>query len=522
MSKEPLLSFECVRPIESHAKLIMQWRNDPESLRQSFHSTPKNLETFYPEFLRDYFLFPDIPPLFAIHSDEKIAFLRFRPIPNPTGSYRRCCDISIIVAPEYRGRGLGTAILEQVKRWLAQQQIDDLYAEVKKDNTISQKVFEHAKFIKLHDDIKMVEDTGESCPICRYFAELSPEDLIKEHVFIIAEAGSNWRMGTPEHDLIMAKTLIVEAAEAGADAIKFQVFRPETIYVQNAGAANYLAEAGIQQEMQALFTDLAMPYEFIPQLAECAVHMGIEFMATSFSPQDFKAIDPFVKRHKIASFEIGHIHLIECAARSGKPLILSTGAATEYEIDWAVQTFKKHGGKDLTLLQCTACYPAEVESMHLRSISWLQQRFKTRVGLSDHSRHPTCAPAASVALGAKVIEKHFTLDNHLPGPDNAFAVTPSELKELVQAVRRTELMLGSPIKIIDPSEEELRSFARRGIQALKEIKKGDSFHEGQNIAILRPGRQPLGLHPRYIVDIEGKRATRSIATGRGIQRGDWN
>jgi N-acetylneuraminate synthase len=159
--------------------------------------------------------------------------------------------------------------------------------------------------------------------------------------------------------------------------------------------------------------------------------------------------------------------------------------------------------------------------MNLQVIPHLKKRFGTSVGLSDHSRHPIHAPVAAVALGATVIEKHYTLDNRLPGPDHSFALTPAELKEMVSAIRVAESMLGSGIKEIEPAEEELRSYARRGIQATESIAKGDKLQEGGNIDILRPGQQSLGVHSRFLIDIEGGVATRNIPVGQGIQQGDW-
>lgn len=515
------IGFECVRPTEKDAELIMRWRNDPETLRMSINTKPKIWDSFYKEFLNQYFILPSLPPLFILLNGQRAAFILFELVEHPNQiQSRRCIEISINVAPEYRGQGLGTAALKAVKDWIKQQGFDDAFAIIRRENVASQKAFTAAGFEQLEDGIKEVEETGEQVTLCRYIAKLTPEKQ-NDHVFVIAEAGSNWRMGSPEHDLEMSKTLIDIATEAGADAIKFQIFRPETIYVANAGKSDYLSDAGIEKDMHEIFADLSMPYEMIPQLAEYCQKKGIEFMATAFSKSDFLAIDPYVKHHKIASYEIGHIRLIELIARSGKPTFMSTGAATENEIAWAFQAFKDYGGKDLTLLQCTAKYPAEADSMNLRSIPWLKDRFKCQIGLSDHSRHPSAAPVAAVALGAKVIEKHFTLDTRLPGPDHAFALTPLELKEMVSAIRRTELMLGSWVKTIHPSEEELRSFARRGIQALRDIQKGDILHEGVNIDILRPGQQILGIHPKFLQKIEGKKATKMIPLGCGIQFGDW-
>ena len=191
------------------------------------------------------------------------------------------------------------------------------------------------------------------------------------HVYIIAEAGSNWRMGTPQRDLAMARALIDVAIEAGANAVKFQTYKPETVYVKNAGHSNYLAEAGIKEDILDIFSDLSMPYDMVPKLAEYCKKGGIDFMSTPFSPADFAVIDPFVSVHKIASYEISHIHLLHLAARSGKPLVLSTGASNEEDIAWAVKTFQEAGGMDLCLLQCTAKYPAPMSSLNLKTIPWL-------------------------------------------------------------------------------------------------------------------------------------------------------
>lgn len=518
--KEKNIGFECVLPSEQDAQQIMEWRNDPMTLNMSIHTQPKNWKDFFPEFLSEYFPAPDLPPLFALFNGQRVAFLRFKPIEHPEHIHnRRCVEISINVAPQYRHQGLGTAILLAANDWIKRQGFDDLFAQIKVENVASHKAFIAAGYEKLADSIKTIDETQQQVAVTHYILRLTPPST--DAVFVVAEAGSNWRVGSPEKDIEMAKSLIEVAAHAGVDAVKFQIFRPETIYVANAGESQYLHKAGIEQDMHELFAHLSMPYEMIPELARYCQKLNVEFMASAFSKNDFLAIDPYVKRHKIASYEIGHIRLIELAARSQKPTLISTGAANEEEIAWAVQTFYAAGGPNLSLLQCTAKYPAEVDSMNLRTILWLKNRFKCKVGLSDHSRHPTAAPVAAIALGARFIEKHFTMDQKLPGPDHAFALMPDELKEMVSAIRRTELMLGSWVKNIHPCEQELRSFARRGIQALRHIQKGEILQEGVNIDILRPGQQTQGLHPKNIIQIEGKKATRSIPSGSGLQLGDW-
>jgi len=341
-------------------------------------------------------------------------------------------------------------------------------------------------------------------------------------VYIIAEAGSNWRMGTAARDLAMARTLIDVAIEAGADAVKFQTYKPETVYVKNAGYSNYLAQAGIKEDIRDIFADLSMPYEMLPVLAEYCQKSGIDFMSTPFSPADFSAIDPFVSMHKIASYEISHIHLLRLAALSGKPLILSTGASNEEDIAWAVKTFTEAHGKELCLLQCTAKYPAPMSSLNLKTIPWLSARFGVLSGLSDHSREASVAPVMAVALGARVIEKHYTLDNKLPGPDHSFALTPTELAQMVRQIRMAEESLGDGVKQVLVAEKELAVYARRGLQATCIIQPGDILHEGKNFEVLRPGQQLLGLHPRYLPQVEGSIAVRAIEHGQGLSFEDIN
>lgn len=514
------IRFECVTPTEEHARLVMQWRNDPVTLAASFHQEPKLWESFYPEFCSNYFTIPSLQPLFACIDGERAAFLRFRPHTHPTTPRLLCPEISIMVAPEHRGKGVATRALQEVQSLLKARGVDAVFAEIKTDNPASVKAFEKAGYKHQQSIAKSVADTGETYQIHQYLLPLREHAAATEssHVTVIAEAGSNWRMGTPARDMAMAKSLIEVAAEAGADAVKFQVFRPDSVYVSNAGTSDYLSDAGIQEDISDIFADLAMPYEMLPDLAAYCAKCDIDFMASPFSVEDFEAIDPHVSAHKIASYEISHLRLIEAAARSGKPTIMSTGAAEEGDIAWAVDTFYANGGGELTLLQCTAKYPATADSMNLRVIPWLQQRFGVRSGLSDHSADPVYAPLAAVALGATCIEKHYTLDKRLPGPDHAFAIAASELKQLVDAVRVGEQMLGTGQKVIHSAEEELHSYARRGVQAIRDIDVGDTLEEGSNVAILRPGKQQLGLHPKHLPQLEGCKASQAIKTGHGI---DW-
>lgn len=492
------IDFEVVMPTKEHAGIIAKMRNDPLSLQMSFtYTEAKTAEQFYPEFLRTYFSHHRLLPLFAHLDGKRAALLRFDPE----------CEISLLVDPSFRGKGLGQAVLLAVEPLLIREGIKEIQALIKKENAASIKTFEHAGY--------GLENTEAHHLI--YTKRLG---VPRKPVFVIAEAGSNWKTGTFEQDVDRAYQLIEAAKEAGADAVKFQTFRKELVYVSNPGQSDYLAEAGIKEDIGDLFKELEMQDEMVPLLAAKAKAVGIEWMSSIFSERDFLVVDPFVKRHKIASYEISHTRLLELAAKSGKPLILSTGASQVSDIDWAYETFFKYQGKGLTLLQCTACYPAPLEALNLRVIPWLKQRYQVSCGLSDHSLEVSTSAVAAVSLGADVIEKHFTLDRKLKGPDHAFSLEPKELKEMVAAIRKTETMLGSSVKRIEAEEEELYFFARRGVQALHNIQPGEILLEGENVSILRPGKRRLGMHPKHLSSVVGKKAKRKIEQGEGIQKED--
>jgi len=334
-------------------------------------------------------------------------------------------------------------------------------------------------------------------------------------VLIIAEAGSNWKCGTFEEDLEQSKNLIDAAKEAGADVVKFQTYKPETIYVQDAGKSEYLSEHGIEDNINDIFEHLSMPYEMIPKLQEYCKKKDIMFMSTPFSIQDAEAVDPFVEIHKVASFEINHVRLLEYLFERKKPIIISTGASTYEEIDFAVDLAKKYNG-EFYLLQCTSKYPCDISDLNLGIIPEMQKKYEVPIGLSDHSIDPIIGPVVAVSLGAKIIEKHFTLDRNLPGPDHPFALEPDELKKMVDAIRAAEKAIGSNKKIVFPVEKELQRFAKRSIQAIKDIKKGEMLKEGINYEVLRPGNRERGKEPRFLENLKGKRASTDIKTGDGI------
>jgi sialic acid synthase SpsE/RimJ/RimL family protein N-acetyltransferase len=514
------ITLETCRPVEEHARQIMEWRNDPTTLLMSFHRAPKLWDAFRSEY-RDDYMVADPLPCFALEHGSRVGFLRWRPVAHPEGLNGPCVDISIMVAPQQRGRGFGARMLRAAHDELRRLGIDAVAAEIRDENHASHRAFLAAGYRLLGAGVHVVAETGERVAVRRYVCELVSPFWRSGRVRIIAEAGSNWRMGAPARDRAMGRALIEVAAQSGADVVKFQTYRPESVYVGNAGQADYLAEAGNTQSISEIFADLAMPYEMLIELADHARRHDIQFMSTGFSPADFRAIDPHVAIHKIASYENGHLRLIDLAAKSGKPVAMSTGATSRSDLAWAVSRYFDQGGRDLCLLQCTAKYPADIASVNLAALGWMRRVFGVPVGLSDHSRDPVTAPLGAVIAGARCIEKHFTLHNALPGPDHAFAVTPDELALMVGKVREAEAAIGERAKDVRPEEHELAHFARRGLQALRAIRKGDILAEDDNVGILRPGQQPLGAHPRHIEALEGAVATRDLRAGEGIRLGDW-
>jgi len=336
------------------------------------------------------------------------------------------------------------------------------------------------------------------------------------HTFVIAEAGSNWKVGSYEEDLKQAQNLISTAADAGADSIKFQTYRSETVYVKNAGKSEYLSKNGISEDIHSIFERHAMPYEMIPELAKFCEKKNILFMSSPFSIQDAKELDPFIQIHKIASFEINHIHLLEFLFKTKKPIIISTGASTCDEIDFLVNLAKKNNNESIALLQCTSKYPSPISALNLSVIPKIKLKYNVPVGFSDHSIDPIIGPILAIGFGATIIEKHFTLDKSLPGPDHSFALNPDELKLMIHHIREADKAKGNGKKMILKEENELRHFATRSIQATKPINIGDVLHEGENFEVLRPGNRIRGVEPRFLDLVEGKRSLKSVNSGDGI------
>lgn len=333
-----------------------------------------------------------------------------------------------------------------------------------------------------------------------------------EPCFIIAEAGSNHN-----GSLEQALRLIDVAVEAQADAVKFQLFRARTLYPKSAGRSDYLK---LDKPIYDIISDMEMPYEWLPDLAGYCQDRGIIFLSSAFDEESVDRLDPYVAAFKVASYEMTHLPLVRHIAGKGKPVIISTGTANLEEVAETVEAFHETGNHELILMQCTAAYPAPVESLNLRTITTMKEAFQVSVGLSDHSRDPLAGPMAAVAMGAELVEKHFTLSTRLPGPDHAFSLEPHELDLMVKKIREVEQALGNGEKAAHPVEMELRSFARRSIFAVRNIAAGDVFSP-ETMAVLRCGELKPGLAPKHYDEVLGKTATRNISADSAIQSGDY-
>ena len=329
--------------------------------------------------------------------------------------------------------------------------------------------------------------------------------------FVIAEAGSNHN-----GNIEQARRLIDVAVTAGVDAVKFQLFRAERMYPRSAGVSDYL---GDPRPIYDIIDQMAMPYEWLPELRTYCERHGVLFLASVFDEEAADRLDPHVHAFKIASYEMTHAPLVDHVARKGKPVIISTGTATMDEVAEMVDAFRATGNRDLALMQCTAAYPAPLTALNVRTIPAMRARFGVPVGLSDHSRDPLVGVMAAVALGAEVIEKHYTLSNELPGPDHRFAVEPPELALMVRKIREVEQALGTASKQPDAVEAELRAFARRSVFATRAIAKGEPFTP-ENVAVLRCGKLTPGLAPREYPGLLRRTAARPIAHETAIQADD--
>ena len=326
-----------------------------------------------------------------------------------------------------------------------------------------------------------------------------------DHTFIIAEIGSNHN-----RSLALAREMIDIASDAGADAVKFQIYSAPTLY--SSKDDERLRYDG--SNVTSLIDSVATPREWLPELSQYCREKGIIFFASPFDMAAIDELDAVADMFKIASFEIVDLPLIRHAASKGKPIILATGLANMGEIEDALAACREGGCRDIVLLQCASRYPSPVSIMNLRAMETMRRAFGLPVGLSDHTPGIHISVAAA-ALGASVIEKHFTMDRTMRGPDHHFAIEPDELREMTRQIRDVESALGDGMKR-GPSKEELfdYGYARRSIHARVDIKQGERI-EASMLINKRPGH---GIRPKYLDWVAGRRASRDIPADAWITR----
>lgn len=329
-------------------------------------------------------------------------------------------------------------------------------------------------------------------------------------VFIIAEMSGNHNQSFER-----ALKLVDVAVEAGVDAIKLQTYTADTLTINcdNNFFQVKVNDAWKGNTLYKLYQQACTPWDWQPKLKEYAESKGVLLFSTPFDETAVDFLEKMgVQLYKVASFETGHIPLLKKIGQTGKPAIISRGLASAEEVDLAVKTLKDAGAPSIAVLHCISSYPALPEQMNLKTIPGLKKKFDVIPGLSDHTLGLT-VPIAAVALGARIIEKHYTLSRAEGGPDAAFSLEPQELKEMVKAIRETEKALGTPTYAPGEKEKGYLSF-KQSIFVTEDIKKKEVF-TSKNIRIIRPG---YGLEPKYYENILGKHANQDIKRGTPLTR----
>lgn len=326
-------------------------------------------------------------------------------------------------------------------------------------------------------------------------------------VYVIAEAGVN-RNG----DLTLAHDLVTAAARAGADAVKFQTFSPEKLVSRTADATPYQKDHGAQSDQWSLLEALTLPRNAWSELQAHAHEEGLEFLSTPFDLESAEMlVDLGVPALKVPSGELTNIPFIRALARFDRTLLISTGMGTDLEVAAAVEASSEAPG--LALFHCVTAYPAPLAECNLRSIQAMMRSYGVPVGWSDHTLGSVSA-LGSVALGASLLEKHFTLDRALPGPDHAASLEPGELAEYVRDTRGLARALGDGVKVRQPSEEENAPLVRRSWHAAVDLTPGVRLAP-DHLVLLRPEG---GILPAVVID--GRVVARAVSAGAPITEAD--
>jgi pseudaminic acid synthase len=490
-----------VKNTEEDAKIIFDWRNDETTRLMSFNTDLKIWKNFIEEFKNNYFS-NILPPLFALYNNEKIALIGF-----VDDNLNKEHIINININPNYRNKGFGKEILLKSLDYIRlnyKNHHNNIIAHIKEKNIPSNKIFQKCNFILRKNYIKNSEVIYEYIYKMDCF-NIGKCTISKDHpTFIIAELSCNHNQNYDS-----AIKLIHEAHKAGANAIKLQSYTPDTITLNCK--KNYFKIKGTiweDQYLYDLYKTAYTPWDWHKGLKEEANKLGMELFSSPFDPTAVDLLESLdVPAYKIASFEITDHILIKKIAQTGKPVIISSGMASKEELREAVELLRKYGTKHICMLKCTSAYPAEPEDANLLTMKDMEESFNIIPGLSDHTLGIE-VPIVSVVLGAKVIEKHFTLSRDSGSADDAFSLTPDEFKQMVEGVRKAEKTIGKITYGGVKSEEECKKF-RRSLFVCKDIKEDDEFTT-ENVRSIRPG---MGLHTKYYDEILGKKAKFNIEFG---------
>lgn len=323
--------------------------------------------------------------------------------------------------------------------------------------------------------------------------------------YVVAELSGNHRQSFDR-----AVELVRAAKRAGADAVKLQTYTPDTITLNNNDPSFHIPKDNRWggQTLHDLYREACTPWDWQPRLQTFAAELGLDLFSSPFDPTAVNFLESLhTPAYKVASFELVDIPLIERIARTGKPVILSTGMASLEEVGEAVAAARSAGATQLALLKCTSAYPAPPEEMNLAAIPRLAERFGVSVGLSDHTLD-LAIPVAAVALGAAIVEKHLTLSRADGGPDAAFSLEPDELRDVIRAIRTVERACGTGELAPTAGEVKNRLF-RRSLYVVEDVCAGELFTE-KNVRSIRPA---YGLAPRHLSEVLGRRASRNIRRG---------
>ena len=501
-----MLKNRLVKKDLNDCKIIFNWRNDILTRKMSFNSNIILWDNFYEDFINNYF--NNINPIFIMKNDIEIVYIGFTKLDNKY-------FININVNPLFRGKKYGYKSVKIALIYLKKYyNLDSLYAYIKCENYASNKIFKKNNFklisysLKNNTNVYLYKYCMNNINFC-----INNTIIGEEYpTYFIAELSCNHNQ-----DKSVALKLIEEAHKAGANAIKLQTYTPDTITLKcNRPEFKECLNGSIWegQTLYDLYSKAYTPWEWHKELKEYANSLGLDLFS---SPFDTTAVDFLetlnVPAYKIASFEITDHILIKRIAQTGKPVIISSGMASKGELEEAVNLLRKNGTTEICMLKCTSAYPAKPEDANLLTIKNMKESFNVIGGLSDHTLGIE-VPIASVCLGARVIEKHFTLSRTSGSADDAFSLTPDEFKQMIDSVRIVEKTLGK-ITYGGVNKEKSSKNYRRSLFVVKYIKKGEAFTK-ENIRSIRPSN---GLHTKYYEEILGKTAREDIEYGSPLS---WN